>query len=484
MRQTHPTPPIRESSLLETLQSLEGSVQSVVNFLSGIVWGIPFLVILIGTGIFYTIYLRFVQFRTLKHSVEVISGKFDDPSEKGDLSHFQALSSALSATIGIGNIAGVATAIHYGGPGALFWMWVTAIVGMATKGVECYLAHRYRVVHPDGSASGGPMYYIANGLGWRWLGVVFAFLAAFASLGSADMVQSNTVSQILHKDLFIPTWVTGLLMALLVGVVIIGGIRRIGRVAARLVPTMSIVYVVGGLVVLVLNADQVPGAIQLILTRAFTAQGEIGGFAGSAFLLTLTWGAKRGLFSNEAGQGSAPIAHAAAKTHESVREGIVAGIGPFIDTIIVCSITGLVIVSTGAWHSAIGEDGSLLNGAAMTAWAFDNGLSTLFGGGRYIVTFAVPLFAYSTMISWSYYGDRCVSFLWGRSAILPYRVVFVIFTFIGATLSLPLVWSMADVSNGMMAAPNLIGLLLLAPVVKREYNDYFQRMKKVAVTRR
>ena len=321
------------------------------------------------------------------------------------------------------------------------------------------------------------MYYIAKGVGWYWLGGTFAFLAAFASLGSADMVQSNTVSQILAKDLSIPTWVTGIIMASLVAIVIIGGIRRIGHVAAKLVPTMAAIYVIAGLAVIVMNASEIPNALNLIFTKAFTPQGEIGGFAGSAFLLTLTWGAKRGLFSNEAGQGSAPIAHAAAKTHESVREGIVAGIGPFLDTIIVCSITGLAIISTGAWHSALDANGDLLNGAALTAWAFEEGLSGLFSGGKYLVTLAVPLFAYSTMISWSYYGDRSVSFLWGRRAITPYRIMFVICTFIGATLSLPLVWGMADVSNGLMAAPNLIALLLLAPKVKREYNDYFQRMK-------
>ena len=438
----------------------------------------PFLILLIGTGLFLTIYFRFVQIRRFKHSVDVIRGDYDDPNEEGDLSHFQALSSALSATIGIGNIAGVATAIHYGGPGALFWMWVTAFVGMATKGVECYLAHRHRIINPDGSVSGGPMYYIANGMGknWKWLGATFAFLAAFASLGSADMVQSNTVSQILKHDLNIPTWVTGGVMALMVGIVIVGGIRRIGHVASRLVPTMAVLYMVGGAVVLILNIDQLPAAISLIFSKAFTPQGQIGGFAGSAFLMTLTWGCKRGLFSNEAGQGSAPIAHAAAKTRESVREGIVAQIGPFADTIIVCSITGLVIISTGAWHSGLDANGDLLNGAALTAWAFRQGLSPIFANGHYIVTLAVPLFAYSTMISWSYYGDRSVSFLWGRRAITPYRIVFVLFSFIGATLSLPLVWAMADVSNGLMAAPNLIAILFLSRMAKREYKDYFDRM--------
>jgi AGCS family alanine or glycine:cation symporter len=453
-------------------------MQTVVTAVGNVVWGVPFLILLIGTGVFFTVYLRFVQVRAFRHSLEVISGKFDDPREQGDLSHFQALSSALSATIGIGNIAGVATAIHYGGPGALFWMWVTAFVGMATKGVECYLAHRHRVINPDGSASGGPMYYITNGMGrnWRWLGVTFAFLAAFASLGSADMVQCNTVSQILQRDLLIPTWLTGGVMAALVAVVIIGGIRRIGHVASKLVPMMSILYVTGGLLVLVFRFSHVGEALRLIFSQAFSPPGEIGGFAGSAFLMTLTWGCKRGLFSNEAGQGSAPIAHAAAKTHESVREGIVAGIGPFIDTIVICTITGLVIIVTDAWFSGLDADGHLLNGAALTAWAFQRGLEPIFGSGHYLVTISVPLFAYSTMISWSYYGDRCVSFLWGRRAITPYRIVFVVFSFIGATLALPLVWGMADVSNGLMAAPNLIAILSLARFTKREYNDYFRRM--------
>ncbi len=452
---------------------------------SGVVWGGPFLILLIGTGVYLTIRLRAVQLREFTHSIDVISGKYDDPREKGDLSHFQALSSALSATIGIGNIAGVATAIHYGGPGALFWMWVTAFVGMATKGVECYLAHRFRVIHSDGSASGGPMYYITRGLGsnWKWLGVTFAFLASFASLGSADMVQANTVSQIFEKDLNIPPYATGIFMAFMVSIVIIGGIRRIGHVAARLVPTMCVIYVVGGLAVLSLNASNVPHAIGLIFTKAFTPQGEIGGFAGSTFLATLIWGAKRGLFSNEAGQGSAPIAHAAAKTNESVREGIVAQIGPFIDTIIVCTITGLVIITTNAWIEGLDENGQLLNGAALTAWAFQKGLSPIFPGGHLIVTLAVPLFAYSTMISWSYYGDRCVTFLWGKEAVTPYRIVFVTFTFIGSTLALPLVWDMADVSNGLMAAPNLFALIGLAGLAVRDYDDYFQRRDRWKVFR-
>jgi len=462
--------------MAEVLETFHG----FVKFVGGIVWGPPFVVLLLGTGIFLTIYLRFVQVRKFKHSIEVIRGKYDDPHEKGDLSHFQALSAALSATIGIGNIAGVGLAIHVGGPGALFWMWITASVGMATKGVECYLGHRFRVVHPDGSASGGAMYYIKNGMGpkWGWLAATFAFLVAFASLGSSNMVQSNTVSQIMDKDVALPTWVTGLVLSFLVGLVILGGIRRIGQVASKLVPTMCVIYVITGLVVIILNASRVGDAFALIVTRAFTPQGELGGFAGATFLLTLTQGARRGLFSNEAGQGSAPIAHAAAKTNESVREGVVAQIGPFLDTLIVCTITGLVIVVTDAWILGLDENGKLLNGAALTAWAFQKGLSPFFSWGHLIITFAVAPFAYSTMIAWSYYGDRSVTYLWGERAVLPYRIIFVIFTFIGATLTLRLVWDMGDVSNGLMAAPNLVALIALARLSKREYEDYFNRMDR------
>ena len=433
-----------------------------------------------GTGVLLTVLLRAVQIRELPHAFRVIAGKYDNPDDEGDISHFQALSAALSATIGIGNIAGVATAIHYGGPGALFWMWVTAFFGMATKGVECYLAHRFRVIHEDGSASGGPMYYITRGLGprFKWLGITFAFLAMVASLGSADMVQANTVSQVFHRDLGIPTWATGAVMASLVAVVIIGGIRRIGNVASRLVPTMCAIYMIGGLGVLVLHLGQLPAAFGTILSQAFTPAGATGGFAGSAFLYTLTWGMKRGLFSNEAGQGSAPIAHAAAKTQYSVREGAVAMVGPLIDTIIVCSITGLVIVVTGAWTDGVDpETGLLLNGAALTAWAFEKGLSPLFSGGNYLVTVSVPLFAFSTAIAWSYYGDRCTEFLFGRKAIPAYRVVFVVFHFLGSVFALPLVWNMADVSNGLMALPNLIGLVALAAFTRREWERYFREQK-------
>lgn len=457
------------------MQEFLALLQEGIDYAVSVVWGIPFLVLLVGTGFYLTILLRGVQFRQLKHAFDVIRGKYDNPDDEGDISHFQALSAALSATIGIGNIAGVATAIYWGGPGALFWMWMTAFVGMASKGVECYLAHRFRVINEDGSASGGPMYYISRGLGpkWKWLGGTFAFLAIVASLGSANMVQSNTVAQRFQADLGIPTWITGLVLSILVGMVIVGGIRRIGNVASKLVPFMSAIYMLGGITVLLLNLTALPEAVGLVFKYAFSPPGMIGGFAGSTFILTLQWGVKRGLFSNEAGQGSAPIAHAAAKTKYSVREGVVAMVGPLIDTIIVCTVTGLVIVVTGAWRTALDADGNLMNGANMTAEAFRIGLSPIMGRGQSVVTFAVPLFAFSTAIAWSYYGDRSVEYLFGRKGILPYRIVFTLCTFIGSVFTLNMVWGIADVANGLMAAPNLIALIGLGALARREWTAYF-----------
>ena len=325
--------------------------------LSGTVWGWPsafplMVAMLLVTGLVMTATLRFIQIRRLRHSFDVVRGKYDDPSHDGDLSHFQALTTALSATVGIGNIAGVATALHYGGPGALFWMWVTAIFGMALKYAECTLAIKYRVILPDGSASGGPMYYIEKGLGsrWKWLAVTFAVCAVISSFGSGNSIQAFTVADQIRSDLGVPTWITGVISAALVGAVILGGIKRIGAVTSKLVPYMAVIYVVSGLLVLVMNFSAIPGVLVEIFASAFKPAAQIGGFAGGSFIFMLTWGVKRGLFSNESGQGSAPIAHAAAKTDEPVREGVVAMMGPLIDTLVICSITGLVILSTGVWH--------------------------------------------------------------------------------------------------------------------------------------
>ena len=336
-------------------------MEFITNFsanLSGTVWGWPsifplMVALLLITGLVTTVMLRFIQIRRLRHSFDVVRGKYDDPSHEGDLSHFQALTTALSATVGIGNIAGVATALHYGGPGALFWMWVTALFGMALKYAECTLAIKYRVILPDGSASGGPMYYIEKGLGksWKPLAVFFAVCAVISSFGSGNSIQAFTVADQLRSDLGVPTWITGIMSAGLAALVILGGIKRIGAVTSKLVPYMASIYIAGGLLVLVMNFTSLPGVIGDIFQSAFKPAAQVGGFAGGTFIFMLTWGVKRGLFSNESGQGSAPIAHAAAITDEPVREGVVAMMGPLIDTLIICTITGLVILSTGVWNS-------------------------------------------------------------------------------------------------------------------------------------
>jgi len=439
----------------------------------------PLLVVaLLGTGIYVTLRLRFVQIRRFGHAWQVISGKYDNPEDAGDINHFQALSAALSATVGIGNIAGVATAIHYGGPGALFWMWVTAVFGMSLKYAECSLSLRYRKINPDGSASGGPMYYIERGLGknWKWLATLFAAFAAISSFGSGNGIQAFTVADQFRSEFGIPQYLTGAVMAGLVALVIIGGIKRIGQVASKLTPFMGFFYFTAGILILVANYDRLPLTFKTILAEAFRPRAQFTGVVGGSFVVflhTMLWGVKRGLFSNEAGQGSAPIAHAAAKTKEAIREGTVAMVGPFIDTLVICTITGLVIVVTGS-HEAV-VDGARLNGSPLTTLAFNRGLSWLGTGGGNLVTISVFLFALSTAISWSYYGDRSAQYLWGDRAVFPYKLVFVAMHFIGAVSRLEDIWLFGDVALGLMSFPNLIALLLLVPRVKKEQDDYFSR---------
>ncbi|OGC00738.1 hypothetical protein A2V82_01740 [candidate division KSB1 bacterium RBG_16_48_16] len=479
-------------------------VKHVIENVSGVVWGWPRLmplmvVMLLGTGIFITFRLRWVQLFKIGHSVDVLRGKYDNVLDDGDINHFQALSAALSATVGIGNIAGVATAIYYGGPGALFWMWITAIFGMALKFVEATLAVRFRIINPDGSASGGPMYYIERGLGPRWkpLAMAFAALAIVSSFGTGNSIQAFTVSDqilsefkaFLSKDdwLIVPVnfigihveparILTGIATTSLVALVILGGIKRIGRVAAKLAPAMALIYVVSGSIILLIHWQRIIPTFSTILSEAFVPRAELVGFAGGGFLLflnTMIWGVKRGLFSNEAGQGSAPIAHAAAKTKEPVREGVVAMMGPLVDTLIICSITGLVIVATNAHEVLMG--GSRLNGSPLTALAFKTGLSPLFGYGEKIITISVFLFAISTAISWSYYGDRGAEYLLGTVAIKPYKVAYVFAHFIGSIVSLEVVWGFGDIALGLMAIPNLIALIFLSKKTKELTRDYFSR---------
>lgn len=451
-------------SLLTDLTSLTGKI-------SGALWGVPAIVLLVGTGLYLTLRLRFIQFRGFGHAIALLRGKYDRPTDEGEVSHFQALSTALSATIGTGNIAGVATAITLGGPGAVFWMWITALVGMASKYTSCTLAVKFRVVHEDGSISGGPMYTLARALNLKWLGVLFAAFTLVASFGIGNMVQANSVADGLGyifpgiEDNELLRLLVGVTMAVFVGLVIIGGIRRIARVASRIVPFMAIVYCGAALVILLLNIERVPGAFYTIVNMALNPEAAFGGSIGAA----IQYGVARGVFSNEAGLGSAPMAHAAARTNEPVREGLVAMLGPFIDTIIICSMTALVIVIAGAWGEAKPAD---LTGAALSAYAFEQMVGQV---GAWVVGFGLVFFAFSTIIAWSYYGDRSAEFLFGPRAIMPYRMVYTVLIVVGASVPLNLVWNIADITNILMAVPNLVSLVLLAGLVKRLGDDYFSR---------
>ncbi|KPJ68633.1 hypothetical protein AMJ44_06075 [candidate division WOR-1 bacterium DG_54_3] len=443
-------------------------ISAQLELVQSYVGGLPLVVVLLATGIFLTIRYRFIQIKRFRHGLDLISGKYDDPKEAGDITHFQALSAALSATIGTGNIAGVATAIAAGGPAAIFWYWVTGILGMVNKFASAMLGLRYRVLHEDGSASGGPMYYLARGMGLKWLGFLFALFGAIASFGIGDMVQANSVAKPLEENLGVPTYITGGVIGVLVALVIIGGIRRIGKVASRIVPFMCACYVAGALIILILNIDKIPQAFGLIFKHVFTPTAAAGGFVGATVAQTMRFGVVRGLFSNEAGLGSASIAHSAAKTREPVREGLVAMLGPFFDTLIICTMTALVIIITGSWTSG-------LTSSPLSSYAFDLGLP---GIGKWIVTFGLVFFAFSTMISWSYYGDRCTEYILGSKAVMPYRWIFVLCIPLGAIVKIDFVWRLSDITNGLMAFPNLIGIVGLSGVGAKLIKDYFSREQK------
>ena len=431
---------------------------------SGYVWGVPLLVLLVGTGILLTVRLRGIQVTMLGHALRETFARSRE-NEMGDISHFKALMIALAATIGTGNIIGVATAISVGGPGALFWMWVTAAVGMATKYGEGVLAVKYRVVDENGEMAGGPMYYLERGLGQKWLGVLFALFGAIASFGIGNMVQANAVSGNLKEALGIDPLLTGVVLAVCTAAVIIGGVKKIGNVAAVMVPVMAVVYVLGCLAILVRFAGEVPAAFALVFSDAFTGTAATGGFIGATVMLAIQKGVSRGVFSNESGLGSAPIAAAAAKTNEPCQQALVSMTGTFIDTIIVCTMTGLVLIVTGAWHSGTEV-------AALTKSAFDIGLPGNAGG--FIVSFGIIFFAYSTILGWAYYGEKCMEYLAGVRAVLPYRLIYSVSVAVGATVKLDLVWNFADVMNGLMAIPNLIGLVGLSGVIVAETNRFLK----------
>jgi AGCS family alanine or glycine:cation symporter len=440
-----------------------------IDRIDGWVWGYFLMFVLVGTGIFLTIRMRFVQARHFRHGWDLITGRWDDPKDGGEITHFQALSTALSATIGTGNIAGVATAIASGGPGAVFWMWMTAVVGMCTKFTCCMLAQKFREIDKDGVVAGGPMYYLRDGLKLPWAGALFAFFAAFASFGIGNMVQANSVANPIYDYLGFPKLIIGVVLAILVGMVIIGGVRRIARVAERIVPFMAIVYVGGAIIILLVHIREVPAAFEEILAGAFGIKSIGGGILGYTVAQAMRFGIARGLFSNEAGLGSAAIAHAPARTKEPVREGLVAMLGPFIDTIVICSMTALVIIVSGLY-----QDGKL-TGATLSAEAFDR---TLPGIGRHIVSFGLVFFAFTTMVGWSYYGDRSVNYLFGqhgKQAVMAYRWVYCLLIPIGAAMSLPVIWNLSDIANGLMAFPNLIALIGLSSFVAKMLRDYEKR---------
>jgi len=440
--------------------------EALVGKIGAFAWGPPMLILLVGTGFWLTLALRGIQFTKLGHALYLaLIKRKEDGDEPGDITHFQALMTALSATVGTGNIAGVATAIAIGGPGALFWMWITGLVGMATKYAEAVLAVKYRVVDENGEMSGGPMYYISKGLNLPWLGAVFAIFAAVAAFGIGNMVQSNSVADAVEATFSIPPWITGAVLMACTAAVILGGIKSIGRVTSILVPIMIVFYMAAASYIILSHITEVPSALVFIVKQAFNPTAAVGGFAGATIMLAIRMGVARGVFSNESGLGSAPIAAAAAQTKHPVTQALVSMTQTFIDTLIVCTMTGLVLILTGAWSSG-------LTGAELTTTAFQSGMP----GGALIVTIGIVLFAYSTMLGWCYYGEKSISYLFGAKSILPYRIVFICLIGVGAVAKLSLVWNISDTLNGLMAIPNLIGLIMLTPVIVSETKSYFAKM--------
>ncbi len=437
----------------------------IITTINGWAWGPVMLLLLLGTGLYLSLGLGFMTVRKIPVALRLLlQGRRGEG--KGDISPFSALMTSLSATIGTGNIAGVATALALGGPGALFWMWITALVGMATKYAEAVCAVRFREQDSEGNYSGGPMYYIRNGLHrrWHWLGYAFALFGSLAGFGIANTVQSNSVSQVMSDSFSVPPLATGLVLMVMVGAVVLGGIRRIATVASYLVPLMALSYILMSLIVILVNVSELPGAVVTIVEAAFTGSAATGGFAGATVWAALRFGVARGIFSNEAGLGSAPIAHAAAKTDQPVEQGMIAMLGTFIDTLVVCTMTGLVIVIMDVLPTGI-------SGASLTSTAF----AGAFPGGQYIVTLGLCLFAFTTMIGWSFYGERCVVFLVGTRGILPFRMAWVVAIPVGTVVELDMVWLIADTLNAFMAIPNLIALLLLGPLVFSITREYFKR---------
>ena len=456
--------------------SIFAVVNSVLTALSDFLWGIPLMIALIGTGLYLTVRLEFVQFRHLFRALKMIFMPPHDDRSPGDISHFQALMTALAATVGTGNIAGVGTAVAMGGPGALLWMWVTGLLGMATKYAEALLAIRFRVIEPDGKVAGGPMFYIERGLGSRWMAVAFALCAGIAAFGTGNTIQSNSVAEVANETFGAPAWITGLILAFLVGQVVLGGIRSIGRVTGVLVPVMILFYLAAGITAVLMNLPLLPGAFRAVIVHAFTGEAAIGGIAGAGVREAVRVGLARGLLSNESGLGSSPIAAAAARTDHPATQALISMTQTFIDTIVICSMTGFIIIMSGE------ADGSM-TGARLTATALSTLLGT--GAGSLITAISLAVFAYSTILGWCYYGEIAMEYIFGIRAVIPYRIVFVIVVFFGAVLRLEAVWTFTDVMNALMALPNLIALTLLGNEAARIHRDYFSdtplRGKRYAV---
>jgi AGCS family alanine or glycine:cation symporter len=436
------------------MQTLERLLQSG----SDLLWGPPLIILLLGTHIFLTIRLRFIQ-RYIGQAIKLSLGHSREGA--GDISQFGALTTALASTIGTGNIVGVATAIAAGGPGAVFWIWITGVFGIATKYAEAVLSVKYRITTKEGLMAGGPMYVLERAMKQRWLGVVFAFLMCITALGIGNMVQSNSISTMVHETFRIPVWITGSIITVLTAVVILGGIRSIAAWCERLVPVMAIVYVGGCLTILMINVREIPGTLGLILSSAFNGHAAVGGFLGAGVRETIRYGIARGLFSNESGLGSAPVVAAAAQTKNPVRQALVSSTGTFWDTVVVCAMTGLVLVNSGEWRQG-------LHGAALSKAAFSD-IPLI---GPTILTFGLLTFVFSTLLGWSYYGEKASEYLFGTRAVKPYRYIWVAFVMLGSVVSIRMVWSFADITNGLMAIPNLVSLIVLSGVIVRETRTY------------
>lgn len=449
------------------------TLHEVLKQIDGFVWGPPLLILLVGTGFYLTFRLGFLQVVHLPHALKLVFGKDKTGSQNGDISSFAALCTALSATIGTGNIVGVATAIKVGGPGALFWMWLAAFFGMATKYAECLLAVKYRGKDENGEIVGGPMYYLEKGVGSKWLAKLFAIFAiGVAFFGIGTFAQVNAIAHATEITFNVPVWVTAIVLTVLVAVVTIGGISSISKVATKVVPFMAVLYMVSCLGVLVVEADQLPAAVALVIDSAFNGTAATGGFLGAGMMLAIQSGIARGVFSNESGLGSAPMAAAAAKTDSCVRQGLISMTGTFFDTILICTMTGLTLIVTGAWSGDAA-------GAAMTTQAFNSGIGSI---GPILVSVGLMFFAFTTILGWNYYGERCAVYLFGLKAVLPYKIIFIVLIASGAFLKLDLIWTLADIVNGLMAVPNLIGLIALRHVIADETKIFFDNLKGEAAS--